>query len=158
VGGLGERAGNAAIEQVAMALEVLGFGKTSLDLARLPHLCLLVAEMTKRPVPPDAPIVGSQVFRHSSGIHVSGMLKETTAFEGFAPSLCGRERELTVDAHSGKAAVQSKLTALGYGPQDATVLRRVTSVFQQRGSDGLPIDQCALIESLARELSTASNR
>jgi homocitrate synthase NifV len=158
VGGLGERAGNAALEQVAMALEVTGLGKTSLRLDRLPRLCALVAQMVKRPIAPDAPIVGEQVFRHSSGIHVDGMLKNPETFEGFAPSLCGRARELALDAHTGKAALRATLASLGLEPQDPAVLRRLTSIIRKRGANGQPLDPETLVKTLLKETSAASHR
>lgn len=156
--GIGERAGNAAMEQVAMALEVTGLGKTSLGLNMLPQLCDLVARLTNRPISPGAPIVGSQVFRHSSGIHVDGMLKDTNAFEAFSPSLCGRERELTFDAHSGKAALRATVEALGLEPQDPSVLRRVGAILRQRGANGQSLDQSALVETLTREATASTGR
>jgi homocitrate synthase NifV len=146
VGGLGERAGNAALEQVAMALAVTGYGTTSLKLSQLPHLCELVAGLAALPIHPASPIVGANAFRHSSGIHVNGMLKNTESFEGFPPVLCGRRSELTIDAHSGRAALRATLESHGMSQSDDSVLRELTNDFKRRGAEGRSLDVSTLLD------------
>jgi homocitrate synthase NifV len=106
VGGLGERAGNAALEQVVMALEVCAHRHLTLRLEEIPSLCALVASFTGIPVPVSAPVVGDNAFRHTSGIHVHGMLKDPDSFQAYPPQLCGRTSSLGVDAHSGRTALR----------------------------------------------------
>lgn len=105
VNGLGERAGNAALEEVAMALEVLTPGASGLDTGGLVALCRLVARSAGRSLPPDKAIVGSNAFRHESGIHVHAILRDCRAYEPFAPELVGHAgREFVLGKHSGQAA------------------------------------------------------
>src|ERR1019366_4537297 len=84
--GLGERAGNAALEEVVAALAHLSDLKTGVDLARLSGLADLVALAAGRPIPPGKPIVGSAVFTHESGIHIHGLLKDPLTYEAISPS------------------------------------------------------------------------
>ena len=111
--GLGERAGNAALEQVAAALVRLELGPTAMVLTELPRLAALVARAANRPIPVDAPIVGEHVFTHESGIHVSGLLRDPGTYEALEPTLFGRERRIVLGKHSGSAAVRDALRAEG---------------------------------------------
>lgn len=153
VGGLGERAGSAPLEQVAVALEVTGLKQTSLDLSKLPYLCSLVAQAGGQAIPPNAPVVGQRAFFHSSRDHVNGILKDPRAFEGFAPSLCGRERELAPDPHSGATALHATLASLKLTPHAPSILRRLATVLRERGVSEAPLDALALVEMLTRAAS-----
>lgn len=105
VNGLGERAGNAALEEVAMALELIAPGASGLDTRGLVALCRLVARSAGRSLPPDKAIVGSNAFRHESGIHVHAILRDCRAYEPFAPELVGHAgREFVLGKHSGQSA------------------------------------------------------
>jgi homocitrate synthase NifV len=123
VNGLGERAGNAALEQVASAVVARG-GTCGVDLGRLPALSRLVAEAAGRPLPVDQPIVGEGVFTHEAGIHVDGLLKDPATYEALAPSLFGRAHRIAVGKHSGTAALRRALAEAGL-PDDAETARRV---------------------------------
>jgi homocitrate synthase NifV len=111
--GLGERAGNAALEEVVAALAHLSDLKTGVDLSRLPALADLVAAAAGRPIPPGKPIVGSAVFTHESGIHVHGLLKDPATYEGISPSCFGRRRQFVLGKHSGTASIVNALHSLG---------------------------------------------
>lgn len=113
VAGLGERAGNAAFEQVVMSLWLRGGLEPSVDTSRFRELVTKVMEAAGRVLPDDAPIVGAGVFRHESGIHVDGLLKEGRTYELFDPALVGAKREILVGKHSGAHGVQAKLAELG---------------------------------------------
>lgn len=110
--GLGERAGNAALEEVAAALSQRGDG-VRVDLTRLPALADMVAAASGRPIPPDKPIVGASAFSHESGIHVSGLLRDPESYEGIPPERFGRSRRIVLGKHSGMAAITSALASLG---------------------------------------------
>lgn len=112
VAGLGERAGNAAFEQVVMALWLRGGVEPSVDTTCFRELATKVMEAAGRALPDGAPIVGSGVFRHESGIHVDGLLKEGRTYELFDPALVGSEREIVVGKHSGAHGVRAKLEDL----------------------------------------------
>ena len=111
--GLGERAGNAALEEVVASLAHLSDLKAGVDLSRLPALADLVASAAGRPIPPGKPIVGSAVFTHESGIHVHGLLKDPATYEGISPSSFGRRRHFVLGKHSGTASVVNALHSLG---------------------------------------------
>lgn len=113
VNGIGERAGNAALEALVCASERLLTLDTSIDLTLLSGLSTAVSEATGLPVPPHAPIVGRNAFRHESGIHVDGMLKNPRAYEAFPPEWVGRNRSLVLGRHSGRAHLRALLSEMG---------------------------------------------
>lgn len=114
VNGLGERAGNAPLAEVAMASALtlgmdLGIARTGLS-----GLSALVAEAAKRPVPEDAPIVGEACFLHESGIHCRGMIADRRSYQPFAPEEVGRGKErFVLGTHSGRAAFRQVLADEG---------------------------------------------
>ncbi len=103
VNGMGERAGNASLEEVVMALERLEGIRTGIDTKRLKQLSLLVARFAGRPIHPAKPIVGGMAFSHESGIHVDGVLKHPPSYEPFPPEEVGAKREIILGKHSGKS-------------------------------------------------------
>jgi homocitrate synthase NifV len=111
--GLGERAGNAALEEVVAALAHLSDLKTGVSMSHLPALADLVASAARRPIPPGKPIVGSAVFTHESGIHVHGLLKNPATYEGISPGVFGRQRQFVLGKHSGTASIVNALHSLG---------------------------------------------
>lgn len=114
VNGLGERAGNAALEEVVMALNLTERFATGVDTRSLYPLCLMVAAMSGRPIPVSKPVVGENCFRHESGIHCSGLLKDPRTYEPFPGEAVGRsESELVIGKHSGSAAIRQVMNALG---------------------------------------------
>jgi homocitrate synthase NifV len=119
--GLGERAGNAALEEVVAALAVIYCRKTGVELSRLAGLAEMVATAAKRPIPAAKPIVGGAAFTHESGIHVSALLKNPETYEGVDPRRFGRTRKFVLGKHSGTAAVVDALKNLGLKVDDGTV-------------------------------------
>ena len=113
VNGLGERAGNAAMEEVVMALRHLHGAECGIDTAALPAISALVARASGRPVAASKAIVGDGVFSHESGIHVDGLLKDRRNYETFAPEEVGRSHRLVLGKHSGTAAVTDRYARLG---------------------------------------------
>ncbi|WP_026971416.1 homocitrate synthase [Aliagarivorans marinus] len=115
--GLGERAGNAPLEEVVMALEVTQQQEHRLlqpiDTAELPRLCKLVEQYSGRNLSPNKSIVGQAVFTHESGIHVDGLLKDPENYQGFAPQKLGREHQLVLGKHSGTKAILQIYQGLG---------------------------------------------
>jgi len=124
VNGLGERAGNAAMEEVVMALRHLHGVECGIDTAVLPAISALVAGASGRPVGASKAIVGEAVFSHESGIHVDGLLKDRRNYETFAPEEVGRQHRLVIGKHSGAAAVVDRYAHLGLavGPAQARAL------------------------------------
>jgi homocitrate synthase NifV len=108
VNGLGERAGNAALEEVLMSLKhVYGYG-INIDTRKFKELSEYVSRASGRELPAWKAIVGSNMFRHESGIHADGALKNPTNYEAFDPSEVGLERQIVIGKHSGKAAIVNK--------------------------------------------------
>ncbi|MDD3529477.1 MAG: homocitrate synthase, partial [Gallionellaceae bacterium] len=96
VNGLGERAGNAALEEVALGLEKLHGYATGVDLTGFPALSEEVARASGRPVPWQKSVVGEGAFTHEAGIHVDGLLKDPATYQGFDPREVGRDHRLVV--------------------------------------------------------------
>ena len=111
--GLGERAGNAALEEVAVALARTSAHRCQADFARLCGLADLVAQASNRRIPEAKPIVGEAAFSHESGIHVSGLLRDPGTYEALDPALFGRTRRIVFGKHSGVAALRHGLRSLG---------------------------------------------
>lgn len=117
VGGLGERAGNAPMEEVAMALRHLHGVDVELKTTAFRSLAHLVAGASRRPVPAGKAVVGAAVFAHESGIHVDGVLKSPQMYEPFDPAEVGSRRRLVVGKHSGRAALRHVLSRHGIHPE-----------------------------------------
>ncbi len=113
VNGLGERAGNAALEEVVMALKHACGVDPAIDTRRLVELSKLVGEASGRPVPDWKPVVGEKVFSHESGLHADGVLKYPGNYEGFDPAEVGLARHLVIGKHSGSHGIQERLGRLG---------------------------------------------
>jgi 2-isopropylmalate synthase len=118
VNGLGERAGNAALEEVVMAIrtrgDVLPYA-TGIETTMLTRASKLVSAVTSFPVQYNKAIVGRNAFAHESGIHQDGMLKEASTYEIMTPESVGVSKtSLVMGKHSGRHAFREKLKALGY--------------------------------------------
>lgn len=113
VNGLGERAGNAPLEEVVMALRHIYGIDTAVDPLHFPDISRLVAVASGRPVAANKSIVGDAVFTHESGLHVDGLLKDPRTYEGFDPAEVGRERRTVLGKHSGSHAVIAAYAELG---------------------------------------------
>jgi len=116
VNGLGERAGNAPLEQIMMMLQtILPDYSHKLKTDHLYDLCLKVAEYSNRSIPLDQPVTGDNAFRHESGIHVHALLKNRQSYEPFPASAIGRSSQLNiaVGKHSGSAGLQYVLRQSG---------------------------------------------
>ena len=119
INGIGERAGNASMEEIVMILktrsDVLGRFRTGIKTRKLWPTSHLVSQRTGIPVQPNKPIVGANAFAHSSGIHQDGILKERNTFEIMSPQAIGlRESKIVLTSRSGRHALKKKLSELGY--------------------------------------------
>jgi homocitrate synthase NifV len=113
VNGLGERAGNAALEEVVMGVRHLHHADTGVNTQALVPISRLVAQASGRPVAFNKSIVGDAVFTHESGIHIDGLLKNASTYESFDPSELGRHRSTVLGKHSGSQAVRQAYKLLG---------------------------------------------
>jgi homocitrate synthase NifV len=110
--GLGERAGNAPLEEVAVALTQLYGRETGVVLTELGNVAAVVAAAAVRSIPLNKAIVGDHVFTHESGIHVDGLLKDRRTYQALDPTLFGRSHRFVIGKHSGLAAIAASLSEL----------------------------------------------
>lgn len=113
VNGLGERAGNAPLEEVVLGLAKLHGIATGVDLKHFLALSQQVATASGRTVSWQKSLVGQGVFTHEAGIHVDGLLKHPDNYQGFDPSEVGRSHRIVLGKHSGPRAVMTVYTGLG---------------------------------------------
>ncbi len=113
VNGLGERAGNAPLEEVVMALRHIQEVETGIDMHSLPGLSRIVAAASGREVAVNKSIVGTAVFTHEAGIHVDGLLKNPLNYEPFDPSEIGMAHSMVLGKHSGTSAVIKTYADMG---------------------------------------------
>jgi len=120
INGIGERAGNAALEEVAVLLHVrqASFGvKTNLHIEKLYSTSRMLSEITGVPVAPNKAVVGANAFAHEAGIHQDGILKNPLTYEIISPETVGvPKRSLVLGKHSGRNAVRAALVEIGYDP------------------------------------------
>lgn len=128
VNGLGERAGNAPLEEVVLGLhQCYGF-ETGVSLDQFLGLSHVVADASGRPIPWQKSLVGEGAFTHEAGIHVDGLLKDPNNYQAFDPCLLGRSHRIVLGKHSGSRAVQLVMARLGHDLSDSqaqTLLVRV---------------------------------
>jgi 2-isopropylmalate synthase len=141
VNGIGERAGNTALEEVVMTLSVrrdlLGCD-VGIDTREIMRTSRLVREICNMPVQPNKAVVGSNAFAHSSGIHQDGVLKASQTFEIMTPASVGlKESRMNLTSRSGSHMVKSRLTALGYRESEFDIkdfYRRFIALADKKGS------------------------
>jgi len=130
VNGLGERAGNAALEEVAMALKHIMKQDMTLDTGKFRKLSEMVAKASARDLPKWKAIVGRSVFAAESGIHADGLLKNPITYEAFPPEEVGLTRQIVIGKHSGSHSIRNKFKEYGIELDDALtdkILARVRS-------------------------------
>ena len=108
VNGLGERAGNAALEEVIMALKYVHGINLNFNTNMFKEICEYVSAASGRKLPAWKAIVGENMFRHESGIHADGAIKDPKNYEAFDPNEIGLQRQIVIGKHSGKAAIINK--------------------------------------------------
>ena len=113
VNGLGERAGNAPLEEVVVALHELYGQQTGVRVDNFAPVSRLVEQASGRSVAHQKSIVGQGVFTHEAGIHVDGLLKDVLNYQGINPSLLGRQHQIVLGKHSGSRAVAQVYSELG---------------------------------------------
>ena len=123
VNGLGERAGNAPLEEVVLGIEKLLGRATGINLKGFPALSHRVATAANRPVPWQKSVVGDGAFCHEAGIHVDGLLKDPRNYQGFDPSEVGQKHRIVLGKHSGHHAVMAVYATLGMLLNEAEAVR-----------------------------------
>jgi len=116
--GIGERAGNASLEEVIMALRTRGPYyelESGIHSEQIYPACRLLSMIIGRPIPPNKAVTGANAFAHEAGIHQAGMLKDRRTYEIMTPESIGRSgTEMVLGKHSGRAAIKAKVEELGY--------------------------------------------
>ncbi len=134
VNGIGERAGNAALEEIVMALYTrrdFFEAETGINTREIARTSKLVSHLTGMPVPPNKAVVGANAFAHESGIHQDGVLKARETYEIMNAELVGREAAvLVLGKHSGRHAFKKALAELGYAFDDET-LKKLFARFKE---------------------------
>lgn len=121
VNGLGERAGNAPMEEVAMALELSHETSSRLNTQKFNEICSYVATISNRPTSPSKPITGSLVLSHESGIHTSCLMKDRSTYQLIPANKVGRkEEDFLIGKHSGKSTIIHFLTEANLPVSDET--------------------------------------
>jgi 2-isopropylmalate synthase len=135
VNGIGERAGNASLEEIAMALHTRAqwYGlHTELDTTQLTRASHLVAARTGISVPPNKAIVGANAFAHEAGIHQDGVLKNSATYEIMSPATVGlAQSQMVLGKHSGRHALRVRLEEIGGGDLSADQIDRTFARFKQ---------------------------
>jgi homocitrate synthase NifV len=152
VNGLGERAGNAALAEVVMALKVALKCDCGFRCRDLASLSALVAEVSNRPLPDEKPVVGFAVFRHESGIHCGGLLQDRRTYEAFQPEDTGHApSQFVLGRHSGTRMLRHMLNDLNLSLPDAglpDLLAEIRRLAAQRKSNLTASDLKRLVAEL----------
>ncbi len=160
INGLGERAGNAALEEIVMALktrqDLMPFA-TGIKTENIMRASRLVSSITGFPVQPNKAIVGANAFAHESGIHQDGMLKNAQTYEIMTPESVGLgHSKLVMGKHSGRHAFREKLKELGYGEVGDNTLQQVFGRFKELADKKKEVfdeDIVALLDETVAETS-----
>jgi 2-isopropylmalate synthase len=152
VNGIGERAGNAAYEEVVMALESLYDVQTGIDTSYVTEISRLIEQKSGIDVPANKPVVGANAFSHESGIHAAGVIENSDTFEPgvMTPEMVGAERELVLGKHTGQHSVRERLADAGYAPTDEEV-REVTRRVKDYGAEKNRVTM-EVLENFARDV------
>jgi isopropylmalate/citramalate/homocitrate synthase-like protein len=144
INGLGERAGNAALEEVVMGLQAFYNVKTNINSRKMAFVSRLVSQLTGIAVPPNKAIVGENAFSHESGIHVHGVLSECSTYEPMRPEIVGKERTFVVGKHSGVHAIQNKLKEYGL-ELNSDQIKEVVKRVKKWAESGKKLDDAELL-------------
>jgi D-citramalate synthase len=118
INGLGERAGNASLEEIAVALKANYKVNLAIKTELLYETSRLVSRITDFPLQPNKAIVGENAFVHESGMHTHGILAHPLTYEPFPPELIGRTRRIASGKHSGSHGIRASLKEMGLNPND----------------------------------------
>ncbi len=143
VNGLGERAGNASLEEVVMGL-IAQYGVTTGIVTRqIAETSDLVQRLSGFYLLPMTPIVGDNAFTHEAGIHVHGMLSHPGAYEPLTPEIVGKKRRFVAGKHTGRHAIDSMLEEMGVNP-DRAQLKAISAEVKRLGDRGKKVTDADL--------------
>jgi 2-isopropylmalate synthase len=157
VNGLGERSGNAALEEVILGLMAFYGIRTNVDTKKIAFTSKTVSRITGFPIPDNKAIVGKNAFAHESGIHVHGVLREPSTYEAFRPELVGVQRSIVVGKHTGTHSVKQKLKEYGVElPEEQ--LASVVEMVKKLAESGKSVDDAELVALASHIAGTAESR
>ncbi len=136
----GERAGNAALEEIAAAVKFLLNYNIRVRFEKIKEVSDLVSRLFRIPVPPNKAIVGTNAFSHESGIHVHGVLSNPLTYEPISPENVGMNRRIVIGKHSGKHSVVYILRSMGIEPSDE-IVNMILRKIKEMGDRGLRVSE-----------------
>lgn len=131
INGLGDRSGNASLDEVVMSLHLLYGISTEVEVHRLTELSTLLVDITGIPLSQQKPIVGPQAFAHKLDIHVQMAVQAPLVFQAFVPDLVGNRQRILLGRLSGPYAVRAKIADLGYAEPDEPTVRAVQALAEE---------------------------
>ena len=143
VNGMGERAGNASLEQVVIGLLAQYNVKTRVRTQWISETSELVQRLSGVYLPPTAPIVGDNAFAHESGIHVHGVLGHPGTYEPLTPELVGKRRRIVAGKHTGRHALDAMLREMGLEPSPEQ-LKAISEEVKRLGDMGKKVSDADL--------------
>ena len=153
INGIGERAGNASLEELVMALQCLKFDQsweTGIKTELLYETSKYVSKLAGMPVQPNKAIIGENAFGHESGIHTHGVLSNPLTYEPISPEIVGRNRWLQVGKHAGAHGIDAMLNEYGVQP-DKNQLKKILEKVKAIGDQGKRVTDVELL-SIANEV------
>ncbi len=154
VNGLGERAGNADLAQVAVSLEALYGVRTGIKTEKLSELSSAVERFSMINLPPNFPLLGKNAFAHESGIHAHAVIENNACFEPIPASMVGQKSRIVIGKHTGKHAVREILKNMGYKLSENQVMKVVEKVktLAEKQKKIVEDDVIAIADDVAGEL------
>jgi D-citramalate synthase len=143
VNGLGERAGNASMEEVVMSLEWLYKYNTGIKHEMIYRTSRLVSRLTGVPVSPNKALVGGNAFTHEAGIHVHGLIADKSTYEPMNPEYIGRQRQIVLGKHAGRSSITLALKEMGL-EADEVQTEEIFNRVKQLGDQGKHITDADL--------------
>ena len=148
IGGVGERVGNAPLEEVAVLLRQRG-DTPELATGELVPACYRVYDALDVPVPEEKPVLGSLAYRHESGMHTAAMLKDPATYEPFDPADYGGKRQLLFGAGTGRGAARELLREAGREVTDEAVAAALDAIADRAESKGEPLTRDEAVNVVA---------
>jgi D-citramalate synthase len=145
VNGIGERAGNASLEEVSVALKLLYNVDTSIRLEKLTSVSRMVSHITGMLVQPNKAIVGANAFAHESGIHTHAISKNPSTYEAISPELVGAARRMVSGKHAGSTGIRNSLSEMGLKPSKKEFEEIITRV-KALGDNGKGVTDADLLK------------
>jgi isopropylmalate/homocitrate/citramalate synthase len=143
VNGLGERAGNASLEQVVMGLTAQYGVKTNIETTRIAETSELIQRLSGLYLLPNTPIVGDNAFTHESGIHVHGLIGHPGTYEALTPEIVGQRRRFVAGKHTGRHAIDKMLEEMGIKP-NREQLKAISAEVKRLGDMGKKVTDADL--------------